>query len=188
MLLAIKNNLHWLSPAPGLEECLARLEEDRPLQELWEGLIRLHGDPANPVAGFQLAVDILRQHELEVRPAHQLSQWHVSGIETTDYLLGLLDYLCGLHPILADKITNKALAPDRLIERGTHLDCVLVLQNLSALGSTDADYLLWLDHLLLRQYAQDNIRRHCPLVISSEDSLFFKKEMLLMGHFRDQSL
>jgi hypothetical protein len=94
-----------------------------------------------------------------------------SGIETTDFLLDVMNFLCGLHPLCKEELQRQLDDPnskpnENYILSGNHIDCAMVMLNLNRLSCFEqADFLEWYDHLILRVHKPSLMRTHFPVIL-----------------------
>jgi hypothetical protein len=136
-----------------------------------ETLVKQNPNSQPNEAALRLCIVLCKRIEYEYRPKQYTQGYYRSGIETTDFLLDVMNFLCGLHPLCKEELQRQLDDPnskpnENYILSGNHIDCAMVMLNLNRLSCFEqADFLEWYDHLILRVHKPSLMRTHFPVIL-----------------------
>jgi len=123
-------------------------------------------------AAIRLFLSVGRRIEYEHRGEAYQSSWFTSGIESTDMLFDLLNFLCGFGSLNRQAVSRffnggeAGATETNWIKSGNRVDVGLCLMNLDALSIWQSQPLNdFIDHIVCRTAGANGIRTHFPVVI-----------------------
>ena len=129
---------------------------------------------------LEIFLAILRKIEHENRGKSFSTSYYRSGIETTDFLFDIINYLSGYHDLNCYlKDVEEKLPYDIIFKKYAHFS--LVLENFDTVYENITDFRFHniFDHWFLRFYTDTKCRTHFPMIIESKNSHFFNRLILI---------
>ena len=138
---------------------------------------------------IRLFVSVGKRIEYQHRNEVYQKSWHITGIESTNILLSLLNFICGFGAYNKTTVQRyySGQAPEinesNWIKAGNRIDVALVLMNLDALSIWNSQALCdFIDHLVSRTAGANGIRTHFPIIIEVPGGAEVE-DMLSMAQF-----